>query len=191
MVAEGPGATLALMTRAIAVLLGSSVVAIGVACGGDGPSVAARDAGIEDVAWTPGRPIGPSLAGDSSPDLIGESRDANAGTKCLFGSLWNAMVEQTAVIGYCEPIAVCPAGAANADAGTVSCTPLMDLGMGTLVFEHGTLVIKDPSVSIGCEALVFDDEGRLVQGRVNLAPWSDCGWPTYAGKSYYYHCVSE
>ena len=40
--------------------------------------------------------------------------------------------------------------------------------LNTIVFERGTLVIKGPYGSTTCDALVFDAEGRLVGGRVNI-----------------------
>jgi len=76
-------------------------------------------------------------------------------------------------------------------AGTASCSPVFDLGKDTIVFEHGMLVIKGPYSNTGCVALVFDAEGRLVAGRVNLPAWSDRRWLNYAGKSYYYSKSQE
>jgi hypothetical protein len=39
--------------------------------------------------------------------------------------------------------------------------------------------------------LVFDGEGKLISGQVDITARADCRWAYYADKSFYYYCVSE
>ncbi|HEX7508830.1 MAG TPA: hypothetical protein VF550_18805 [Polyangia bacterium] len=178
------------MTRLNALLLVWLTLALTTACRTGPMSASVRDAARDDTAAAGGRlTISiPGMGGAAGATLdVSEEQPSD----CLFGSLLGEMVDQAAVIGYCRPVAVCDTAASSTDAGTASCSPVFDLGQDTLAFEHGTLVIKGPYSNTGCAALVFDAEGRLVAGRVNIPAWSDCRWPNYAGKSYYYYCVSE
>ena len=178
------------------------VLALAAACRTGPISVSAWDAARDDTPGTGGRPMisipgmGGVAGGGGAAWVGGQGgTDVDASQEhpsdCSFGALWDEMVYRAAIIGSCLPVAVCDTAAASTDAGTASCSPVMDLGKDTLVFEQGTLVIKGPYSNIGCVALVFDDEGRLVGGWENIPAWSDCRWPSYAGKSYYYYCFSE
>ena len=165
------------------------------ACRGRSLSVGGRDAGSggQTITWTFG--IGGSGfvgtggaggAGGRTLDASDDSLDA-----CAFGTLLNAAVNNPSVIGYCAVGAVCDANAWSSDAGVAACSPL-DSG-GTLEFVNDELIIRYPwGTSYGCwPALVFDGEGKLVSGRVDITAWADCRWVSYAGKSFYSYCDSE
>ena len=109
---------------------------------------------------------------------------------CGFGALWDAVTDAAHVIGYCIPVAVCDANAATSNAGVAACSSLVS--GGTLDFVNGDLVIRYAYGSQSCwPPLVFDGEGKLIGGQVDITAGADCRWAYYAGKSFYYYCVSE
>jgi len=168
-----------------------------VACGGRSLSVGSRDAGSggQITTWSFG--IGGSGffvgtggaggAGGRGLDAADDTLDA-----CEFGTLLNAAVYRTGIIGYCALLAVCDTNAWSSDAGVAACSPLSE--SGTLEFVNDELIISYPwGTSYGCHpALVFDGKGRLVSGDgVDIISWADCRWGSYAGKSFYSYCYSE
>lgn len=180
-----------------------------VACRESSLSVGSRDAAQDGTvaAGSGGQTIAPTLGTGGSGLWVGTggaggaalSGGASGGTldanedsldPCAFGTLWDAVVDAAQVIGYCGPVAVCDSNAGTSDAGVAACSPFSE-GL-TLDLLNGDLVIRDAFGSESCWRLVFDGEGRLVSGgRVDITAWADCRWAYYAGKTYYYFCVSE
>jgi len=167
-----------------------------VACGGRSLSVGSRDEGSggQITTWSfgiggSGFFVGTRGAGGAdgrTPNASDDSLDP-----CTFGTLLNAAVNAASVIGNCSPVAICDANAWSSDAGVAACSPFSE--GGTLDFVNGDLVVRDAYGSQGCwPPLVFDGEGRLISGAgVDVTAWADCRWAYYAGKSFYYYCVSE
>jgi hypothetical protein len=121
---------------------------------------------------------------------------------CDFNSLWRSVVNAAAVIGYCDPVAVC---SWDVDAGTPvlisslhSCVAWAAPDVGIAVI-NGVAYIGDGGGRYLNDFVYFDGDGRLVHITMAYASteqelldaWAACRWPYFAGKVIGAYCYSE
>jgi hypothetical protein len=190
--------------------------ALQVACGGQALRGAGRDAGQDGTGTGSGGVNGdagpdggdvapgfPTIKLDSAPRVadVGDARDL-LDAACDFNSLWRSVVNAAAVIGYCDPVALC---SWDVDAGTPvlisslhSCVAMTAPEVGIAVI-NGVAYVGDGGGHYLNDFVAFDGDGRLVEitrayaftEQELLDAWAGCRWPYYAGKVIGAVCYSE